>query len=82
MDVWKNKVDRPCIERVRAFQNPPALIGQIMEMIIVLIGRRKFPEHTFVLKSDQHQASNAIRDKDDKSVANSDVSKQQAKQSI
>jgi hypothetical protein len=37
-------VDKACIERIRGFQNPPALIGQIMEMIMTLIGKKKFPD--------------------------------------
>lgn len=37
---WKNKVDKACIERIRAFQNPPALIGQIMEMTMIMIGKK------------------------------------------
>ena len=41
---WKNKIDRGCIERIRGFQNPPALIGQIMEMVTVLIGKRKLKD--------------------------------------
>jgi dynein heavy chain len=32
VDFWMNKVDKSCIERIRAFQTPPVLIGQIMEM--------------------------------------------------
>lgn len=32
VEVWMNKVDKSCIERIRAFQTPPVLIGQIMEM--------------------------------------------------
>jgi ATP-dependent 26S proteasome regulatory subunit len=32
VEFWMNKVDRSCIERIRAFQTPPVLIGQIMEM--------------------------------------------------
>jgi dynein heavy chain len=80
VEVWRNRVDRSCIERVRAFQNPPALIGQIMEMIVVLIGRRKFPENTFVLKSDLALSSQAAAAtasvRDDKSIATSENSKQ------
>lgn len=41
---WKNKIDKACVERIRSFQNPPALIGQVMEMVTVLIGKRKFKE--------------------------------------
>jgi dynein heavy chain len=44
VDFWKNKVDKACIERIRGFQNPPALIGQIMEMIMTLVGKKKFPD--------------------------------------
>jgi len=32
VDFWMNKVDKSCIERIRTFQTPPILIGQIMEM--------------------------------------------------
>ncbi|CAF0874114.1 unnamed protein product [Rotaria sordida] len=40
VELWMNKVDKSCIERIRAFQTPPILIGQIMEMILTLIGRK------------------------------------------
>ena len=32
VEFWMNKVDKSCIERIRAFQTPPVLIGTIMEM--------------------------------------------------
>lgn len=32
VEFWMSKVDKSCIERIRAFQTPPVLIGQIMEM--------------------------------------------------
>ncbi|XP_076466964.1 uncharacterized protein LOC143298129 [Babylonia areolata] len=38
--VWKSKVDRQCIERLKAFQSPPVLVGQVMEMVMILIGKR------------------------------------------
>ncbi|XP_025098007.1 LOW QUALITY PROTEIN: dynein gamma chain, flagellar outer arm-like [Pomacea canaliculata] len=38
--VWKSKVDRQCIERLKAFQTPPVLVGQVMEMVMILIGKR------------------------------------------
>ncbi|XP_070190368.1 uncharacterized protein [Littorina saxatilis] len=38
--VWKHKVDRQCIERLKAFQTPPILVGQVMEMVMMLIGKR------------------------------------------
>ena len=37
---WKGHVDRSCIERLRAFQNPPMLVGHVMEMVMTLIGKR------------------------------------------
>ena len=53
-------MDRPCIERIRAFQNPPALIGQIMEMIMIMIGKRK-------VQQERHESSNpnSTRDNND-----------------
>ncbi|CAL1527205.1 unnamed protein product [Lymnaea stagnalis] len=38
--IWRSKVDRGVIEHVRAFSNPPILVGQIIEMVMVLIGKR------------------------------------------
>ncbi|XP_052708586.1 uncharacterized protein LOC128183562 isoform X10 [Crassostrea angulata] len=38
--IWKGKVDRACIERLRGFGNPPTLVGQVMEMVMILIGKR------------------------------------------
>ena len=38
--LWKSKVDRQCIERMKNFQNPPLLVGQVMEMVMTLIGKR------------------------------------------
>ncbi|OPL21670.1 LOW QUALITY PROTEIN: hypothetical protein AM593_02226, partial [Mytilus galloprovincialis] len=37
---WKTKVDRGCIERIRQFTNPPLLVGQVMEMVMMLVGKR------------------------------------------
>lgn len=37
---WREKVDRNCIEHLRAFQNPPLLVGLVMEMVMTLIGKR------------------------------------------
>ena len=42
MLYWKSRVGRQCVERVKAFQNPTELIGQIVEMVMALIGKR-FP---------------------------------------
>lgn len=36
---WRSKVDRPCLERIRGFQNPPILVGHVMEMVFILIGK-------------------------------------------
>ncbi|CAG5121561.1 unnamed protein product, partial [Candidula unifasciata] len=41
---WKSKVDRNVVERIRAFQNPPVLVGQVVEMVLVLIGKRLPPQ--------------------------------------
>ena len=38
--IWKGKVDRACIERLRGFGTPPVLVGQVMEMVMILIGKR------------------------------------------
>ena len=67
VEFWKNKVDRACIERIRAFQNPPALIGQIMDMVMVLVGKKRHPESVLAPRGD----TGTQRDKEDKSNAES-----------
>ena len=37
---WRQRVDRQCIERLKNFQNPPVLVGHVMEMIFTLIGKK------------------------------------------
>lgn len=78
VDVWKNKVDKSCIERIRAFQNPPALIGQIMEMITYMIGRKKLSENSFIQQRSEQSTSGKV-EKDDKSI--SEVSSKPSKPS-
>ncbi|XP_041462850.1 dynein heavy chain 8, axonemal-like [Lytechinus variegatus] len=38
---WKEKVDRPCIERLKSFTNPPPIVLQVMEMVMALLGKNK-----------------------------------------
>ncbi len=35
-------MDRGCVERMKNFQNPPLLVGQVMQMVMTLVGKR-FP---------------------------------------
>ncbi|XP_051780690.1 uncharacterized protein LOC114649411 [Erpetoichthys calabaricus] len=35
---WCSKVDKSCIERISRCQNPPFLLGQILEMVLVMLG--------------------------------------------
>ncbi|KAL5010133.1 hypothetical protein ScPMuIL_012438 [Solemya velum] len=37
---WRSKVDRQCIERMKVFTNPPVLVLQVIEMVMMLIGKR------------------------------------------
>ena len=50
MTFWKSKVDRPTVERIRQFVSPPLLVGQVMEMVLVLIGKRMPNQRLEVLK--------------------------------
>jgi dynein heavy chain, axonemal len=75
VDFWKSKVDRASIERIRAFQNPPTLIGQIMDMMMVLIGKKKFPENFFSLKTTDQTNSQSSATKEKNEISNSDKSK-------
>lgn len=38
--VWKNRVDRSSIDRIKSSQNPTIVVGLAMEMIMVLIGKK------------------------------------------
>jgi dynein heavy chain len=49
VEFWMNKVDKSCIERIRAFQTPPVLIGQIMEMS-KRFSKKKFLLIIFIIK--------------------------------
>ena len=40
VEYWKSRVDRQCIERLKNFQNPPMLVGHVMEMVMTLIGKK------------------------------------------
>ena len=42
MSDLQKKIDRNVIERLRAFQSPPQMVGTIMVMTMVLIGRPEF----------------------------------------
>ena len=57
---WKGRVDRACIERMKAFQNPPVLVGQVMEMVMLLVGKR-LPTHPPKMERDQ-SAGYPVRD--------------------
>ena len=37
---WKLRVDRQCVERLKAFQKPPVLVGYVLEMVMILIGKK------------------------------------------
>jgi dynein heavy chain len=46
VEYWKSKVDRQCIERLKNFQNPPMLVGHVMEMVMTLIGKKSISKST------------------------------------
>ena len=51
--LWKGRVDRQCIERMKNFQNPPLLVGQVMEMVMTLIGKR-LPNQRLEIRPDSY----------------------------
>ena len=63
VEHWKSKVDRSIIEKIKAFQNPPTIIGQILEVLIHLIGKKK----VLGQQSDTASSHNEASSKDDKS---------------
>ena len=44
VDMWRSKVDKGCIDRIKAFSSPPLLVAQVMEMVLTLIGKRPVDE--------------------------------------
>ena len=45
VNVLQKKIDRGTIERLRAFQNPPTMVGMTMAMLMILIGRPEFASY-------------------------------------
>lgn len=41
VEHWRSRVDKTCIDRIRSFQNPPSLIGYVLELVITMIGGKK-----------------------------------------
>ena len=39
--IWKNRVDRQCVERLKSFTNPSQTVLQVMEMVMTLIGKHR-----------------------------------------
>lgn len=40
VNIWRSKVDRSTIDRLKGFTNPTVLVGQVIEMVMILIGKR------------------------------------------
>ncbi|XP_069461306.1 uncharacterized protein [Ambystoma mexicanum] len=63
---WCTKVDKGCIERLLRCQNPPYLVGQVLEMVLVMVDSLPFEEAGLdSLRSARHHVENA----DEKSSA-------------
>ena len=43
--VWQERLDRTCCERLKAIQNPPTMVGMVMLMTMVLLGKQEFSPH-------------------------------------
>lgn len=67
---WRSKVDRNVIEHVRAFQNPPMLVGQAIEMILVLVGKRLPPQRVNEVK-ESHSGKDELSSRMSSSSGNS-----------
>ncbi|CAB3999965.1 Hypothetical predicted protein, partial [Paramuricea clavata] len=44
--IWQERLDRTCCERLKAIQNPPTMIGMVMLMAMVLLGKQEFSPHS------------------------------------
>ncbi|KAM5165175.1 dynein axonemal heavy chain 5-like [Mantella aurantiaca] len=63
---WCSKVDKPCVERLVRGQNPPYLVGQIMEMALVMISCLQKSENTNELP----KSPSYLKEKSDSSGSN------------
>ncbi|KAM9316607.1 uncharacterized protein PAF06_007656 [Gastrophryne carolinensis] len=63
---WCSKVDKPCIERLVRCQNPPYLVGQILEMALVMISCIPKSDNTNNLP----KSSNSLNEKLDSRASN------------
>ncbi|XP_074662754.1 uncharacterized protein LOC141915202 [Tubulanus polymorphus] len=73
VNLWRGKVDRGCIERLKAFGSPPLLVGQVMEMVMTLIGKRVPNSHRPDTK-DSSASINYPRDESSSRLSGSEAS--------
>ena len=56
------KIERGCIERLRAYQQPPPLVGTVMVMVMVLLGRKEFASYVQKTSSEKQQDNSTTYD--------------------
>ncbi|XP_033874385.3 dynein axonemal heavy chain 8-like [Acipenser ruthenus] len=57
---WCNKVDKSCIERISRCQNPPFLLAQVLEMVLVMMDLIPNPSDTDLETSRTNRHSNDL----------------------
>ena len=62
--MLQKKIDRGTIERLRAFQNPPPMVGMTMVMLMILIGRPEFASllHSSLQRAERKTESRSYSD--------------------
>ncbi|XP_078503742.1 dynein axonemal heavy chain 5-like [Lissotriton helveticus] len=60
---WCSKVDKGCIERLLRCQNPPYLVGQVLEMVLVMVDSLPFEDSRL---THQSSARPQLENRDDK----------------
>lgn len=61
LNSFQIQIDRGCIERLRAYQSPPTLVGTIMVMVMILLRRPEFSSYvTASARTEKYRDGNLL----------------------
>ena len=78
--MLQKKIDRGTIERLRAFQNPPPMVGMTMVMLMILLGRPEFASYVVHAPSKAERKQEAVSYSDEASRISSATSRRKRDQ--
>ena len=80
INILRKKIERGTIERLRAFQNPPPMVGMTMVMLMILIGRPEFASYVVPSQSKVDRKHEAHSNSDEASRISSGTTRKKKDQ--